>query len=144
MNFGFVKIITPTVFHQRFEPGTLGFECKCSSTELSWDLYVKGGDNVLHAKGRANERGQSWCPAGLLAIGFHSPTTGTSQRDDMLNMSFHDVVSRHVAMSCHVITLETDPCVCPCQYSPIHAKVQNPCPCVRCPFKHPRPHSCSI
>ena len=36
----------------------------------------------------------------------------------MSNMSFHDVMSRHVVMSCHVVTLETDPCVCHCQYSP--------------------------
>ena len=40
----------------------------------------------------------------------------------MSNMSFHDVMSRHVVMSCHVVTLETDPCVCHCQYSPTHVK----------------------
>ena len=44
----------------------------------------------------------------------------------MSNMSFHDVMSRHVVMSCHVVTLETDPCVCHCQYSPTHVKDQNP------------------
>ena len=59
MNFEFLKITAPTVFQQRFEAGTLGSESKCSSTELSWDLYAKGGDNVLNAKGRANEIGQS-------------------------------------------------------------------------------------
>ena len=53
----------------------------------------------------------------------------------MSNMSFHDVMSRHVmtschvVMSCHVVTLETDPCVCHCQYSPTHVKDQNPCLC---------------
>ena len=59
----------------------------------------------------------------------------------MSNMSFHDVMSCHVmscrhvmsschfVMSCHVVTLETDPCVCPCQYSPTHVKDQNPCLC---------------
>ena len=46
--------------------GTLGSESECSSTELSWDLYVKGWDNVFNVKGRANEIGQSWCPAELL------------------------------------------------------------------------------
>ena len=76
MNFEFLKITVPTVFHQRFEPGTLGSESQCSSTELSWYLYVKGGDNVFNAKGRANEIGQSWCPADLLD--FQLPTTGTS------------------------------------------------------------------
>ena len=55
----------PTVFHQRFELGTLGSESQCSSTELSWDLYVKGGDNVVNAEGRPNEIGQSWCLADL-------------------------------------------------------------------------------
>ena len=43
-------------------------------------------------------------------------------------------------MSCHVIRLETDPCVCPCQYSPTHVKDQNPCLCVKCQFQHSRPH----
>ena len=41
-------------------------------------------------------------------------------------------------MSCHV-TLETDPCVCPCQYSPTHVKDQNPCLCVKCQFQRSRP-----
>ena len=49
---------------------------------------------------------------------------------DMSNMSFHDVMSRHDVMSCHVVTLETDLCVCPCQYSPTHVKDQYPCLCV--------------
>ena len=35
---------------------------QCSSTELSSDLYVKGGDNVFNATGRTNEIGQRWCP----------------------------------------------------------------------------------
>ena len=46
MNFEFLKITAPMVFHQVFEPETL--ESHCSSTELSWDLYVKGGDNVFN------------------------------------------------------------------------------------------------
>ena len=42
--------------------------------------------------------------------------------------SCHVVMSScHVFMSCHVVTLETDPCVCHCQYSPTHVKDQNPC-----------------
>ena len=45
-------------------------------------------------------------------------------------------MSRHVVMSCHVVTLETDLCVCPCQYSPTHVKDQNPCLCVTCQFQH--------
>ena len=63
---------------------------------------------------------------------------------DMSNMSFDDVMSFHDVMSCHVVTLETDPCVCPCQYSPTHVKDQNPCLRVKCLFQHSRPHSCSI
>ena len=78
MNFEFLKITAPLVFNQRFEPGNLGSESKCSSTVPSWDLYVKSGDNVVNAKDRANEIGQSWCPADLLD--FQLPTTGTSQR----------------------------------------------------------------
>ena len=58
----YLKITAPTIFHERFEPRTLGSESQCSSTELSWDLYVKGGDNVFIAKD-ANELGQSWCLA---------------------------------------------------------------------------------
>ena len=53
----------------------------------------------------------------------------------MSNMSFHDVMSRHVVMSCHVVTLETDPCVCHCQYSPTHVKDQKPCLCWKCHFQ---------
>ena len=78
MNLEFLKITAPIVFNQRFEPGTLGSESQCSSTAPSWDLYVKSGDNVVNAEGRANEIGQSWCPADLLH--FQLPTTGTSQR----------------------------------------------------------------
>ena len=66
MNFEFLKITALIVFNQRFEPGTLGSESQCSSTAPSWDLYVESGDNVVNAKGRANEIGQSWCPADLL------------------------------------------------------------------------------
>ena len=62
----------------------------------------------------------------------------------MSNVSFHDVMSRHVVMSCHVIMFETDPCVCPCQYSPTHVKDQNPCLCVKCPFQRSHPHSFSV
>ena len=57
----------------------------------------------------------------------------------MSNMS-----SCHAMSSCHVIMLETDPCVCPCQYSPTHVKDQNPCLCVQCPFQRSRPYSCSV
>ena len=66
MNLEFLKITAPIVFNQRSEPGTHGSESQCSSTAQSWDLYVKSGDNVVNvvnAEGRANEIGQSWCPA---------------------------------------------------------------------------------
>ena len=53
----------------------------------------------------------------------------------MLNMSHHVIMSWHV-MSCHVVTLETDPCVCHCQYLPTHVKDQNPCLCAKCQFQH--------
>ena len=43
MNLEFLKMSTTTVFHQRFEQGTLGSESQCTSTELSWGLYVKNG-----------------------------------------------------------------------------------------------------
>ena len=67
----------------------------------------------------------------------HAPFSSRKHvRSDMSNMSFHDVMSRHVVMSCHVVTLETDPCVCPCQYSPTHVKDQNPCLCAKCQFQH--------
>ena len=66
MNLEFLKITAPTVFNQRFEPGTLGSESQYSCTALSWDLYVTSGDTVVNAKGRANEIGQSWYPADLL------------------------------------------------------------------------------
>ena len=59
MNLEFLKITAPKVFNQRFEPGTLRSESQCSSTVPSWDLYVESGDNVVNAKGRANEIGQS-------------------------------------------------------------------------------------
>ena len=55
----------PIVFNQRFEPGTLGSESQCSCTAPSWNLYVESGDNVVNAKGRANEIGQSLCQADL-------------------------------------------------------------------------------
>ena len=87
MNFEFLKITAPTVFHQRFEPGTLGSESQCCSTEPSWDLYVIGGDNEFNAKGRANKIGQSWCPADLLD--FQLPTTGTSHRPPIGPMHTH-------------------------------------------------------
>ena len=77
MNFEFLKIT-----EQRFEPGNLGSESKCSSTAPRWDLYVESGDTVVNSKGRANEIGQSWCPADLLD--FQLPTTGTSQRPPIL------------------------------------------------------------
>ena len=49
-----------------------------------------GGDNifnVFNAKGRANETGQSWCPAHLLD--FQLSTTGTSQRPPIGPMQTH-------------------------------------------------------
>ena len=61
----------------------------------------------------------------------------------MSNMSCHvvmscrHVMSCHVIMSCHVVTLETDPCVCHCQYSPTHVKDHNPCLCAKCQFSNP-------
>ena len=78
MYLEFLKITAPIVFNERFEPGTPGSVYQCSSTAPSWDLYVTSGDNVVNAKARANEIGQSWCPADLLD--FQLPTTGTSQR----------------------------------------------------------------
>ena len=51
----------------------LGRLCEFWIFENYWDLYVKSGDNVVNAKGRANEIGQSWCPADLLD--FQLPTT---------------------------------------------------------------------
>ena len=84
------------------------------------------------------------------------PFQPASMWDEMLNMSFHDFMSCHVVMSCHVImachvvTLETDPCVCPCQYSPTYVKDQNPCLCGKCHFQRSQPpplphfHSCSV
>ena len=87
MNSEFLKITAPIVFNQRFEPRTVGSESKCSSTALSWDLYVKRGDNVVNAEGRANEIGQIWCPADLLD--FQLPTTGTSQRPPIDPMQTH-------------------------------------------------------
>ena len=87
MNLEFLKITAPIVFNQRFEPGTLGFESQCTSTAPSWDLYVKSGDNVVNDSGRANEIGQSWCPADLLD--FQLPTSGTSQRPPIDPMQSH-------------------------------------------------------
>ena len=52
MYLEFLKITAP--INQRFEPGTLGPESKCSSTAPSWDLYVRSGDNVVNAKAMAN------------------------------------------------------------------------------------------
>ena len=89
MNFEFLKITAPIVFNHRFEPGNLGSESKCSSTAPSWDLYVENGDNVVNAKGRAKEIGQSWCPSDLLD--FQLPTTGISQRPPI------DPIQTHVA-----------------------------------------------
>ena len=87
MYLEFLKITAPIVFNQRFEPATLGSESQCSSTVPSWDLYVRSGDNVVNAKARANEIGQSWCPADLLD--FQLPTTGTSQRPPIDPMQTH-------------------------------------------------------
>ena len=87
MNFEFLKITAPIFFNQRFEPGNLGSESKCSSTAPSWELYVESGDNVANAKGSANEIGQSWCPADLLD--FQLTTTGTNQRPPIDPMQTH-------------------------------------------------------
>ena len=87
MNLEFLKITAPIVFSQRFEPRNLASESQCSSTAPSWHLYVISGDNVVNAKGRANEIGQSWCPADLLD--FQLPTTGTSQRPPIDPMQTH-------------------------------------------------------
>ena len=87
MNFEFMKIAARIVFNQKFELGTLGSESQCSSTAPSWDLHVRSGDNVVNAKGRANEIGQSWCPADLLD--FQLPTSGTSQRPPIDPMQTH-------------------------------------------------------
>ena len=87
MNFESLKITAPIAFNQRFESGTLESESQCSSTAPSWDLYLKSGDNVVNAKGRANEMGQSWCPTDLLD--FQLPTTGTSQRRHIDPMQTH-------------------------------------------------------
>ena len=54
MNLEVLKITAPIVFNQRFEPVTLGSESQCSSTAPSWDLYVRSGENVVTAEGRAN------------------------------------------------------------------------------------------
>ena len=89
MNFEFLKITAPIDFNQRFEPGTLGSESQCSSTAPKWDLFVKSGDNVVNAEGRANELGQSWCPADL--SDFQLPTTGTSQRPPIDPIQTHVV-----------------------------------------------------
>ena len=45
-------------------------------------------------------------------------------------------------MSCHFVTLETDPCVCPCQYSPTHVKL--PASVQSVTFNVPTPYSCSV
>ena len=87
LNFEFLKITAPIVFNRIFEPGTLRSESQCSFTAPSWDLYVKSGDNVVNAEGRANEIDQSWCPADLLD--FQLPTTGTSQRPPIDPMQTH-------------------------------------------------------
>ena len=57
VNFEFLKITAPTLFHQRFEPGTFRSESQYFSTEPSWDLYVNGGGNVFNPRGKANEIG---------------------------------------------------------------------------------------
>ena len=77
----------PIVFNQRFEPGTLGSESQCSCTAPSWNLYVESGDNVVNAKGRANEIGQSLCQADL--FDFQLPTTGTNQKPPIDPMQTH-------------------------------------------------------
>ena len=64
-----------------------GSESQCSSTVLSWDLYVKGGDHVFNATGRANQIRQSWCLADLLD--FQLPTAGTSQKPPIDPMQTH-------------------------------------------------------
>ena len=102
MNFEFLKITAPIVFNQRFEPGSLGSESQCSSTTPRWNLYVKSGDNVVNAEGRANEIGQSWCHADLLD--FQLPITGTSQRPPIDPMQTH---ACSIAAAIHTLVLFT-------------------------------------
>ena len=87
MNFEILENYCTHSFHQRFEPWTLGSESQCSSTVLRRDLYVKGGNHVFNANGRANEIGQSLCYADLLD--FQLPTTGTRQRPPIDPMQTH-------------------------------------------------------
>ena len=54
INFEYLKIPAPTVFHQRFELRTPGSESKCSSTKLSLDLYVEGG-GTTHSMPKAGQ-----------------------------------------------------------------------------------------
>ena len=55
VNFEILKITTHTVFHQRFELGTLRSESQCSPTNLNRDLNVKDSSNEFSSKGRLNE-----------------------------------------------------------------------------------------
>ena len=45
VNLEILEITARTVYHQRFELGTLDSQSQGSSTKPSWDLYIKGGDN---------------------------------------------------------------------------------------------------
>ena len=76
VNLEFLKNTAPIVFNQRLEPRTLGSESQCSSTAPSWDLCVKRWDNVVNAKGRANEIGQSWGPAQFIQFMFKGHNQG--------------------------------------------------------------------
>ena len=98
--------------------GKCHFQCSHLSSDMS--LSPKSGSKTPKSD-------QAKC---------HAPFSSREHvGSDMSNMSCHDVMSRHVVMSCHVVTLETDPCVCPCQYSPTHVKDQNPCLCAKCHFQ---------
>ena len=58
---------------------------------LSWDLYVKGGENVFNTKGKLNEMGQ---------LDFHLGPTGTSWKLPIDVMQIHVVqLQQHNTLS---------------------------------------------
>ena len=65
-----------------------GYESHYSSTELTWDLYVKGGDNVFNAKGRPNEKVKAGTLQTVL-LDFQLATTDTSKRPHMDSLQTH-------------------------------------------------------
>ena len=62
MNVEVLKNIVPTVIHQKIEFVTFGSESQSFSTEISWDLYMQGGDNVFNSKGRPKLSGSKLAP----------------------------------------------------------------------------------